>query len=215
MSIKSVPKYRPPKLHHSGATVQTAIQRPASIGYATTSYKACGGTEAGIGIDPSGNNGIMAKQYERKPVSFSHVPDGLSNTLMVAESTYVTGNNSARHASPGSATPNNPGTVENWPIWIGASDDDEGSRVTGEFSKPDQCRCKSLEWFFALGDDSAASYHTGGANFVFADGLSTVPFRRYRRCDIREIACHKWMANRWAIGDSNARQLPLELNSMQ
>lgn len=156
-----------------GATTPTAIQRPASIGYATTSYKACGGTEPGVGLDPTGNNGIMAKQYERKPVAFAHVMDGLSNTLLVAESTYITGDNSSRHASPGSATPAAPGPVENWPIWIGASDDDEGSRVTGEFSNPINSGTKPSEWFFALGDDSAASYHTGGANFVFADGSAT------------------------------------------
>ena len=157
-----------------GATVRTGQEIAASIGYATTSYKACGGTELNVGIDPTGNNGIMAKQYETKGIKFAEVLDGLSNTVLCAESTYVTGRRTS--ASPAGAqsggpwTPANPGLVEDWPIWIGASDNDECSRVTGEFVNPINSGASPANWFNAWGDDSAASYHTGGANFVFADG---------------------------------------------
>jgi prepilin-type N-terminal cleavage/methylation domain-containing protein/prepilin-type processing-associated H-X9-DG protein len=163
-----IPTIVPPTFMLSGATVQTAIQRPASIGYATTSYKACGGTEPGVGVDAAGNNGMMAKQYETKGIKFAEVIDGLSNTALLAESTYFTGSSSTLRG--GTATPAAPGPVENWPIWIGASDDDEGSRVTGEFNNPINAGTKPNDWFNAISDDAAASYHIGGANFVFGDG---------------------------------------------
>ncbi|MCY2973955.1 MAG: DUF1559 domain-containing protein [Planctomycetota bacterium] len=151
----------------SGTSVDTAIQRPASIGYATTSYKTCGGTEPGVGADPSGNNGMMAKLYETQGLKLASVSDGLSNTAMLAESTYMTCSSSTLRG--GSATPLAPGVVENWPIWIGSSDDDEGSRVTGEFNNPINAGTKPNNWFNAISDDAAASYHAGGATFVFGD----------------------------------------------
>lgn len=145
-----------------GASAATAAAEPWATGYGVTSYKTCGGSQRG-------DFGIMHKLWETPTGrKLAEITDGLSNTCMVAESVYVTGGTSTRWG--GSATPASPGTVQDWPVWIGGVGSDEGVRTNGRFSAPINAATNPNQMFLAIDDDSAFSYHTGGAQFAFADG---------------------------------------------
>ncbi len=87
---------------------------------------------------------------------------------MIAESSIVTGSTPTKWG--GSATPTSPGAVQDWPVWLGAPGDDEATRINGRYSSPINAATNMNQMFQAINDDSAASYHTGGAQFVFVDG---------------------------------------------
>ncbi len=146
-----------------GAVVGSATSAPWARGYALTSYKTAGGSQRG-------DFGMLHKLWETPAGGrkFRDVTDGLSNTIMACESTYVTGSTSVRWG--GSATPQNPGDASDWPIWMGAPGSDECVRVNGRFSAPINAATNPGKMLEAINDDSAFSYHTGGAQFVFGDG---------------------------------------------
>lgn len=147
-----------------GATAATAMSEQWSAGYATTDYKTCAHGQF------SDVDGMMGKlwEYPAGGVRFGDVSDGLSNTAMACESSYVTGSTPTQWG--GSATPAAPGTVQDWPIWLGAPGSDECTRTNGRFSAPINAATSPQRMFFAIDDDSAFSFHTGGAQFVFGDG---------------------------------------------
>ena len=119
--------------------------RTQFLGYGTSDYKASGGQDLGYGMFPQGRN------YGRN-VRFSDVTDGLSQTLMVGESSY-----------PGHA-----GTM--FPIWMAYHNDFRSvafdtlhpingvSNFSGQF------------WTTATWDDCALSMHPGVCLFAFGDG---------------------------------------------
>lgn len=133
---------------------------PWQSGYATTDYKTNGGAQRG-------NFGVMHKSREGGGSPFRDVTDGLSNTVMAAESSYVTssGSRSARRSTP-------PTAFRDWPTWIGAMGrgGDEQVRTNGRFSNPINANTTPSRMYFATNDDAAFSYHSGGAQFVFCDG---------------------------------------------
>jgi prepilin-type N-terminal cleavage/methylation domain-containing protein/prepilin-type processing-associated H-X9-DG protein len=121
------------------------------VGYATSDYKGCGGS-------CRGDDGVLHKNAEAPGGRrFADVLDGLSNTLMVAESSYVIND----HAS---------GEVDDWPVWIGGLGSDEMVRINGRTSRPINCGCTVFTMDQAYGDDCAFSFHPGGAQFVLCDG---------------------------------------------
>ncbi len=145
-----------------GASVATAQANVWATGYATTDYKACGGSERG-------DFGVMHKLWETPGGRrLRDVTDGTSNTCMIAESSIVTGSTPTKWG--GSATPTSPGAVQDWPVWLGSPGDDESTRINGRYSSPINAATNMNQMFQAINDDSAASYHTGGAQFVFVDG---------------------------------------------
>jgi prepilin-type processing-associated H-X9-DG protein len=109
----------------------------------------------------------MHKAREGGGSRFADITDGLSNTVMVAESSYVTSNMSAsrRRSEPATA-------FRDWPTWIGAmgSGSDEIARTNGRTNSPINARTSPSRMYFAINDDNAFSYHPGGAQFVFCDG---------------------------------------------
>lgn len=136
-------------------------QFPMSIGYATTDYKAAGGS-------CWGDFGMMHKIRERTNVKFKDVTDGLSNTILSVESSYVTspGNRSLR---PERA----PEFFRDWPTWIGSfgSGQDETVRTNGRTNSPINAGTNPNLMHFATNDDCAFSFHAGGgAMFAFGDG---------------------------------------------
>jgi len=131
----------------------------SAVGYATSSYKAAGGSN-------SGDFGMMHKNGEGGGVRFRDVTDGLSNTIMVGESTYCSSNVSA--ASRATVPPTE---FRDWPIWIGSGgQSDESVRINGRFNSPINARTSFNRMALAVNDDNAFSYHVGGAQFCLGDG---------------------------------------------
>ncbi len=126
---------------------------PEHVGYATSDYK---------GNSGPANDGVLMKRRDGQnprgvtECTFGNISDGSSNTILICESSY-----------PGEEG-------DDWPIWAGAPDRDEptfckpGDRAAGAINcwtggGPDQ-------WWTAIDDDCAWSFHPGGATFGFCDG---------------------------------------------
>lgn len=134
-------------------------QRATAVGYATSSYKAAGGSN-------SGDFGMMHKACEGGGVRFRDVTDGLSNTIAVGESTYCSTDVSA--ASRATVPPTQ---FRDWPLWIGSGgQSDEAIRINGRYNSPINARVSPNRMALAVNDDNAFSYHTGGAQFLLGDG---------------------------------------------
>ena len=131
-----------------------------AVGYATSSYKAAGGSN-------SGDFGMMHKACERGGVRFREVTDGLSNTIMSGESCYASTDASGANRLLGTGATE----FRDWPIWIGSGNQsDEAIRINGRFNSPINARTNFNKTFGAINDDNAFSYHVGGAQFVLGDG---------------------------------------------
>ncbi len=139
-------------------------RNPERAGYASSSYKTAGGSN-------SGDYGMMHKNWEGGGVKFRDVTDGLSNTLMVVESTYVS---TTVSASQRAVTPLVAGThfLMDWPIWMGShgNGQDETVRTNGRWGSPINARVGYQKMALAVNDDNAFSYHSGGAQFCLGDG---------------------------------------------
>jgi len=136
------------------------------VGYATSDYKGCGGSDGPNFDGKDKNNGVLMKNAESNgPITFSHISDGLSNTLMIAESSYAAGDNDGEG-------------IDDWPTWIGGQYNDEQVRITGEKNSIINLGPFKHTWFFLasgtsknnVNDDNAYSQHPGGANFGLCDG---------------------------------------------
>lgn len=130
-----------------------------AIGLGTSSYKGMGGT-------PFGDGSIFVKNAEGRARKFGQVTDGLSNTIAVAESTYVRPDGISKPAQPGET----PTWAGDWPVWIGMPRTDESMRVTARTASPINGFTSANLMYFAIDDDCAFSFHVGGAQFTFGDG---------------------------------------------
>ena len=119
------------------------------LGYATNDYKGAGGS-------CYGDDGVIQKHSEipggRK---LAEITDGLSNVIMVGESSMVNANSSR---------------ISDWPTWIGGLGADEQIRINGRTTAPINCGCSRSNWTTWISDDCAFSMHPGGAQFAFCDG---------------------------------------------
>ena len=141
----------------AGALVSDKVE---AVGYATSSYKAAGGSN-------SGDFGMMHKACEGGGVRFRDVTDGLSNTIVVGESTYASSDASTANRLLGTGATE----FRDWPIWIGSGNQsDEAIRINGRFNSPINGRTNFNRMFQVINDDCAFSYHVGGAQFALGDG---------------------------------------------
>jgi hypothetical protein len=126
---------------------------PYMVGYATNDYKSAGGS-------CNGDNGPIHKLMERPNCCrFAEITDGLSNTLMAGESTYIFGNPLAT-----------PTRIRVWPMWIASTNDDEAARTNGRTNSPINCGCTWATMSKAINDDCNFSQHPSGCQFVLCDG---------------------------------------------
>ncbi len=128
------------------------------VGYATNDYKGAGGS-------CTGDNGVLHKLRENPACTrFRDIVDGLSNTIMIGESSYVFDD------ADSPIRTGRPQEVDDWPVWIGGLYSDEQVRINGRTSAPINCGCSPSRMDEAISDDCAFGWHPGGAQFVFADG---------------------------------------------
>jgi prepilin-type N-terminal cleavage/methylation domain-containing protein/prepilin-type processing-associated H-X9-DG protein len=135
---------------------RTADLPPELTGYASNDYKGCNGSDAS-GLDKHGIFNTVQELWKlngRTKLAFKDVTDGLNKTLAVGESAYYKED-------------------EKWPVWIGATTEDEQALFETNKKNPINCELspKSIDYFRKATEDSCAfSFHTGGAYFLFADG---------------------------------------------
>jgi prepilin-type N-terminal cleavage/methylation domain-containing protein/prepilin-type processing-associated H-X9-DG protein len=146
-----LPKTIPQNWQFPGrGTLPVHPSRPWWQGYATNDYKGAGGSCY------SDSDGVIAKHAEmpggRK---LAEVTDGLSNMILVGESSMVNADTTR---------------ITDWPVWIGGLGEDEQIRINGRSGAPINCGCKRSNWTTWISDDCAFSMHPGGAQFAFCDG---------------------------------------------
>lgn len=129
-------------------------------GLATSSYKGMGGT-------PFGDGSMFVKRAEGDARKFGDVTDGLSNTIAVAESTYLRPDGCATKPCTNADAPVRAG---DWPVWIGMAATDESMRITARTASPINGFTSANRMYYAIDDDCAFSFHVGGAQFAFGDG---------------------------------------------
>jgi prepilin-type N-terminal cleavage/methylation domain-containing protein/prepilin-type processing-associated H-X9-DG protein len=151
-----LPKVVPPLFSIPGGSSNAPPQASSMIGYAINDYKGAGASCY------SDNDGVLGKLAEIPWTRLAEVTDGLSNMLMIGESSYVTGDSNPTNLSPT--------RVEDWPIWIGGPNTDESVRINGRTNSPINCQCTPTTMVKAINDDCAFSYHPNGAQFTFCDG---------------------------------------------
>ncbi len=155
-------------------------------GYATSDYKGSGGwADRGIFQHRCDNANAYAGPGANLPGSDpakivlkirpANVTDGMSQTIMIGESSYYMLQPAAGGEAP-----------SDWPIWMGGANSDENTIFKTAFDAPINCGItpKIIENFYTgtrpgqdvrsfsgpLDDDCAFSWHTGGAFFGFCDG---------------------------------------------
>lgn len=131
-----------------------------SVGFATSSYKGCGGNAI------SGDGSMFVKRAEGDARRFRDVTDGLSNTIAVGESTYARPDGLSKPAQPGDV----PADIFAWPVWIGMPRSDESMRFTARASSPINGFAGPNRMYSVIDDDCAFSFHPSGAQFTFGDG---------------------------------------------
>jgi prepilin-type N-terminal cleavage/methylation domain-containing protein/prepilin-type processing-associated H-X9-DG protein len=148
---------RVPESNDRPAGAVVSDPRPWQPGYAVTDYKGNAGPA---------NDGVLMRLFDAirdddgfgvVECEFSDIPDGSSNTVLIAESSY-------------------PGRQGNdWPVWVGAMPDKSDESI---FCKPGKIGFSlngwtgsgPSEWWTAPEDDLVWSFHPGGAQFGFCDG---------------------------------------------
>ncbi len=143
----------------------------------------------------------MHKIWEGGGSRFADVTDGLSNTIAAVESSYVTTNVSASARRTTAPT-----AFRDWPVWIGAfgSGQDETQRTNGRTNSPINAGVNPATMAFAINDDNAFSFHTGGgAQAVFADGSVQIFERKHFDSNLLQLCTTARWKTLWASGSKS------------
>jgi len=146
-------------------------------GYASTDYKGTGGGEGSLydRTISNGDNGTMMSPSESGgAVTFAGITDGLSNTFLVSEASWIPGGDIRNRLTACGLARDH---VSDVGTWMGAQREDEQIRTLGRRSGPLNAGAFKHRWYVnagnggnAVDDDSAYSWHPGGAQFSMADG---------------------------------------------
>lgn len=126
----------------------SSSDQPA-VGYGISDYKGCGGYR---------DRGVFVKARDvigagrSLGTKIRDITDGTSNTIAIGESSY--GGRSGNDL----------------PVWIGITGRDERGIFKTMFPSPINCGTSPTRPEDAIDDDCAMSFHTGGAQFLMADG---------------------------------------------
>ncbi|QDT53064.1 Type II secretion system protein G precursor [Caulifigura coniformis] len=152
-----LPRFVPASWTIPGNVVAGQTSTTRAIGWPTTDYKGAGGSARGD-FGPMQKNCEVPGGHE-----FRDVTDGLSNTLLIGESSIVTSNNNP--VVDGSST-----GIQDWPTMYFTCGDDEMSRTNGRTNAPINNGVSAMRMAYGINDDANGSFHTGGCQFVLGDG---------------------------------------------
>lgn len=146
----ALPDNIPGVYSNGGVSYDYQSNKPYAVGLAVSDYKMSGGM---------GDRGFGAKVRDRHFAGRGYcsrirdITDGTSNTIAVAESAY-----------PGRS-------LNEMPTWIGGGvNSDENQLFKTQYPSTINAGTTPNDFPAATDDDSPFSWHTGGAQFVFADG---------------------------------------------
>ncbi len=140
-----------------GNVVSGTTSTRRAIGWPTTDYKGAGGSSRG-------DFGPMQKNCERPGgCLFRDITDGLSNVVLIGESSIVTTNNNPVVDSSSTG-------IQDWPTLYFTCGDDEMTRTNGRTSAPINNGVSPSRMAYGINDDANGSFHVGGAQFVLCDG---------------------------------------------
>lgn len=148
----ALPDTVPPRYSNGGLTFDYAADQPHTVGCGVTDYKMSGGFfDRGLGAKPR-DRWFAGRNFNTR---IRDITDGTSNTIAIAESAYA-----GRF-------------LNEIPTWIGAGSSDENALFKTQYPSTINAQTTPQNQPAATDDDSPFSWHTGGAQFLFADGSVT------------------------------------------
>lgn len=148
----ALPDRIPPVYSQGKAEHNYASSNPHAVGMAVSDYKYCGGFgDRGFGAKPR-DLFYSGRAFNTR---IRDITDGTSNTIAVGESAY-------------------PGISGNeLPTWMGGVNSDENVLFKTQWPSTINAGTTPNDFSAAIDDDCPFSWHTGGAQFLFADGSVT------------------------------------------
>lgn len=125
-----------------------------AVGAGKSDYKGCAGND-------DNDDGMMLVGSDGSPTKIRDVTDGTSNTIMIGESSYYNTIAEDPTLSSPHGVASNGHNTRKFPVWAGPGHQDEQILAKTDMRSPLNSRAD---------DDCFFSFHTGGAQFLFADG---------------------------------------------
>ena len=148
----ALPDRIPPVYSNGGVSYSYQDNKPHCVGFGVTDYKMSGGFgDRGFGAKPR-DLFFAGRNFNTR---IRDITDGTSNTIAIAESAYA-----GR-------------SLNEMPAWVSGVNSDENSLFKTQYPSTINAQTNPQNQPAATDDDSPFSWHTGGAQFLFADGSVT------------------------------------------